>query len=419
MMKNLEGNATERESTARTQPATRSSSQPQLSRSKSVPDLRETLRGLSYEEGTARLRPRSETGPLHPPPATQADGSEKEHSGGEAAAIEPSSSALPKIPVALPTVGEFKARSALPLRRRVRVSKIDAALAACHTAGDARGQLKAVKALIDACVAYASLPKARRATEVFNLKNQAVALESELLQVVYPPAQDLARIDGLAAQSSGVLGPVLSEVASAAKQLGSGEIRAVKAMAHAARRYDDLDQMTGQDVNYIGHDPDERVRVANLVHELTHVRVQQAFGRDYVNYTNPSTSGGTLPSPQIEGGRIRNEAERQAGQRDEAAEQVLSGKLTNLSALAQKDEHLSAEQQAEVVTKLAYGTQTPYLEYDTVLNQILVWCHYWKIHANSPFRKELERVCAEAHADRQAGQRLVPAPSKTSGGDDG
>jgi hypothetical protein len=163
----------------------------------------------------------------------------------------------------------------------------------------------------------------------------------------------------------------------------------------------------------------------NLVHELTHVVVNEAYGQDFVNFPSSQTPA---TAPQYDGmGRCSNESVRQdewkrggdgsrlgilqtlVGQAralDLGTRKVTqtftdsSGKSTSLKA--------AVSQTQEVVDKLNYGISKPHIEFDTVVNQILVWFTEWgypkKGGANNGFYWEIETAAKIAWHQRQAGR---------------
>jgi len=313
----------------------------------------------------------------------------------------------------LMSYGEFKTSSRARGRRN-KVLPVDHALQNYHanqTAWSGVEKVEGLAAIIEACTTYlyeSTRQKSQRRKGVTLLRFYAEQEAQALATAHITPADDLGRIQTLAGQTNGVLSQILDEVYQRGSAgLGTGQIKSVPAMAHAARRADDQSgQMTGQDVNYIGKEPITRKRVANLVHELTHTNVQDAFGGDYVNYSDaPDAKRGALPGAVVGKGRIQNEGPRQDARRNDAADMAIVARLRRLHGLAQADKHLPPSGLAEVLNQLDYGMKSPHLEYDTVVNQMLVWCHFWNVSGESAFLTELQQVATEALAERQAGQR--------------
>jgi hypothetical protein len=148
----------------------------------------------------------------------------------------------------------------------------------------------------------------------------------------------------------------------------------------------------------------------NLVHELTHVQTNQAYHRDFVNY---KTKGKRIPIPRYSADGLRmNEQHRQRAWGDDLANQQRTRMLDILVDLAANISFKSAPANAAFAAKLTelqrkfmYSRQNPHLEYDTVLNQILIWMHIeWKL-AQAPeakaFMDSLEKACTEARDQRE------------------
>jgi hypothetical protein len=180
---------------------------------------------------------------------------------------------------------------------------------------------------------------------------------------------DLAKLSRLAtvARPNSALRLILAEAIGAAKKVGvwtnvttSGSaVCRYDPKTHAARSYD---------VRYQYGD------AGNLVHELTHVAVNEAFKQDFVNYRNASAAP---PAPDYDGeGRRTNEQLRQAKWMNDASNQQMMAQLTTLLGLA-TGAGLPPQQSTKVVEKLRYGQMNPHTEHDTVLNQILIWMFEW------------------------------------------
>jgi hypothetical protein len=116
----------------------------------------------------------------------------------------------------------------------------------------------------------------------------------------------------------------------------------------------------------------ETERIAVLVHELTHVAVNEAYDSDMLNYPLPLPPGGATAN---------TEAARQQLRRDQAGD-VVTGSFTvhvmrNVARLLEllPGSNLPPDRQTEIRNKLtAHTAQNPFHEYDAVLSHILVWC---------------------------------------------
>jgi len=180
---------------------------------------------------------------------------------------------------------------------------------------------------------------------------------------------DLAKLNRLAtvAKPNTALKLILTEVIDAAKKVGVWTN--VTTSGSAVARYDaKTGAIRSYDVRYQFGD------AGNLVHELTHVAVNESFKQDFVNYRNASASP---PAPEYDDeGRRKNEQLRQAKWMSTASNQQMSTELTTLLGLA-TGSGLPPLQSTKVADKLRYGMINPHTEHDTVINQILVWMFEW------------------------------------------
>jgi hypothetical protein len=180
-------------------------------------------------------------------------------------------------------------------------------------------------------------------------------------------AEDLAKLRRMASVAApGVLKDVFDEVVMVLPLVDSWT--PVPTSGSAVCRY------TPQ-----GHKYDVRYQIGNLgnlVHELVHVAVNEAYGLDFLNYANPQARN--VPDRDIsEKGYCKNEEARQTKEMDQAKNQQNLQKLTDLIAWAEKSMELKPEQRDEVVKKLKYGQMSPQKEYDTVITHVLVWLFEW------------------------------------------
>jgi hypothetical protein len=161
-----------------------------------------------------------------------------------------------------------------------------------------------------------------------------------------------------------------------------------------------------------GHAYDVRYQignVGNLVHELTHIVVNEAYGTDFINY--PCPHGAKVPDREFSPkGYCKNEEDRQFKQMSVARNQRNTAKLTELTKWAEASQELKPQQRTDIVTKLNYGIQWPAKEYDTVINQTLVWLYEWnypleikkgKKPVVNALYEELEKAVKAAHEERE------------------
>jgi len=150
--------------------------------------------------------------------------------------------------------------------------------------------------------------------------------------------------------------------------------------------------------------------IGNLVHELTHVAVNESYGLDFVNY--PNAHAKDVPARDLDAhGRCKNEESRQTKQMAPARNNKNIQTLQTLQLWASKATELKPDQRKQVGDKLTYGMMNPQKEYDTVINQVLVWLFEWgyPIKGASPTKKpvvnalyeEIEKAAKTAYEERQ------------------
>lgn len=152
--------------------------------------------------------------------------------------------------------------------------------------------------------------------------------------------------------------------------------------------------------------------IANLVHELTHISVNEAFDQDFVNYLNPA-AGVTVPVPARNlgpTGFAANTADRELSWRHGAAdkERWLLEMLRRLDSWAD-DPELLPENIRQVKEKLRYGMTNVTKEYDPVINQILVWLHNWGLVQGNVFYDKVAAAVFDAHLRRKSNLELNTA----------
>lgn len=196
-------------------------------------------------------------------------------------------------------------------------------------------------------------------------------------------------------------------------------------------------------VNYTAGD------IGNLLHELIHVCVDQAYNRDFMGYIN----GAVAPARVIDAsGNCTNIGLRREAVRDLGREATVKGNLDDLKNLARLCTFKTSDQMVSkfkgsddvlvhtkketadwrkttVMDKLDYAYATnvspgPSIDYDTVLSQLLVFMYqfgyktykptrwFGKVVRNSPSKEEaflarLEFYAQEAYDDRQAALLLT------------
>lgn len=200
---------------------------------------------------------------------------------------------------------------------------------------------------------------------------------------------------------SNELKQILIEVLNLSKIRKPNYIDVGKTSGSAVRKYKNKVFST-YDIKYQISQGDERERIGNLVHELTHACVQEAFDADFFNYSTPQSELGNVPDTEFhEGGTyLSNEEARQTSRLHMDYLQVIIKRLQKLKKLAKISEHLRKDYHETVTTKIDYGIMNPQKEYDTVINQILVWTHYWNIRGGN-FMRELVKIVKENYKSRR------------------
>jgi hypothetical protein len=212
----------------------------------------------------------------------------------------------------------------------------------------------------------------------------------------------LARLSAVA-KPNGALRLILLEAVDASKKVG--QWTNVATSGSAVARYDPKTGVArSYDVRYQFGD------VGNLVHELTHVAVNEAYKQDFVNYRNAAANP---PAPEYDAeGRRKNEQLRQAKWMNDGSNQLMIGELAMLLGLA-TGSGMQPSQVSKVTEKLRYGQMNPHIEHDTVINQILVWMFEWgypavvapgsRAPAANQFYDAVEKAALAAYQRRRGG----------------
>ncbi|MBE0368558.1 hypothetical protein [Pseudoalteromonas aurantia] len=218
--------------------------------------------------------------------------------------------------------------------------------------------------------------------------------------------QDLAKLRRLNSIVSGPLKFIISEVLEVTPLVV--EWINVQTSGSAVCRYK-TDNTRQYEVRY------QFGNIGNLVHELTHVAVNESYRLDFINYPNWATID--LPNRDLDIlGRCKNEDLRQTKQMSQAMNSAKSDTLMRLKGWTDAASELSAIQKTEISNKLVYGMINPHKESDTVLNQVLVWLFEWGFpitgqHVNKPIvnalYEELSTAVKLAYLEREKGKRYV------------
>lgn len=169
--------------------------------------------------------------------------------------------------------------------------------------------------------------------------------------------------------------------------------------------------------------------IGNLVHELTHAVTHRQYETDGVTYL----SNNVVPVRTFTRGvgpinlaYCNNEELRQTGFMIPASDRWQSTNLLRLQLWLARDNGMTLQQKETCREKLQYGINNIYREYDTIINQILVWLYEWGFyplpaHPVPPiasFRRYLEAAVCEAFNRRNnrlainGAAHPVPAPPR-------
>ncbi|RSO10033.1 hypothetical protein DMH15_41270 [Streptomyces sp. WAC 06725] len=153
--------------------------------------------------------------------------------------------------------------------------------------------------------------------------------------------------------------------------------------------------------------------LAVLVHELTHVAVNQAYGSRMLNFPVP-------PLSAAEENRVRDETpgreedfqnaalrRADARRRDAYVDLVIGNVQRLLDEL--RGSGLPAERQRAIRTKLTdHMRARPYHEYDGVLSHVLTWSDLDGVDRSSAFYRSLTAMVAQTADWRAAGDITLP-----------
>lgn len=161
--------------------------------------------------------------------------------------------------------------------------------------------------------------------------------------------------------------------------------------------------------------------IGNLVHELTHVQVNEAYRRDFINYAAASPGAALPPRIYDSEGRCTNEADRKTAWQHAASNEDVVNELTAMQKAVERVRFQPVaaspgfvDPKKKVTDQLLYGMVSAGWEHHTVLNQILVWMHIdWGL-AHKPetkaFMDMLEDACTRARDRREQARAAQPGP---------
>lgn len=162
--------------------------------------------------------------------------------------------------------------------------------------------------------------------------------------------------------------------------------------------------------------------LGNLVHELTHAVTHQQYDTDGVTYASinvvtPRQYTGGFPCAGLSLSYCENEELRQTQFRNAISEAWMAENTNRLYRWARRY-GFTAVQLGRCKERRDYGVINIHREYDTLINQMLVWMREWGFYPlpvlpNPPaadFVRYLEAAVIEAHGRRQNQQRIINQP---------
>ena len=192
------------------------------------------------------------------------------------------------------------------------------------------------------------------------------------------------------------------------------EYKAVPGGGSAVRLFNRGDMsVEGYIVNCQMNAKDKGERLGNLVHELTHVAVSEKYGRDFLNYEDYGNEGKVAPEKELtqqpitvhgqEFGVLKNEEAVQTALQSKPVNDALLDQLEGLKAKV-GSAGLKKDKQKQVEDKILYDMINVSKEYDTVLNQILLWCQFWGAKQDTDFYRGPTSLVNDAHRREAAAE---------------
>jgi hypothetical protein len=168
---------------------------------------------------------------------------------------------------------------------------------------------------------------------------------------------------------------------------------------------------------------DSRDRIAVLVHELTHVAVNEAYGSNMLNLPVPALSPEETAAIRSSVPAANHEEALQNARIAKGSPAVREGYIdlvvreagTLLKDLPRSG--LPPEIREKIRDKLAnHTTMKPYHEYDAVLAHLLAWSNQYGADKSSDFYRHLTSLVRETASWRQPGSLGPDIPPPASGG---
>ncbi len=228
--------------------------------------------------------------------------------------------------------------------------------------------------------------------------------------------EDMAKLDQLRREASTMnTNESRSLAATLAESINIGKsvirYEPIPTSGNCIAKYDGDGQLGGYVVRYQESSKVEYERLANLVHELTHCYVHKKYDRFFYNYSNVAKP---LDKALItEFGFLSNEEALQLKMfkdpKNKIAVDTLSKNLKKLKSFVPSN----WDKKTVFITKIDYGSQSPHKEYDTVINQMMVFCHYLECTKQPKFYSYLRALADDARDRRMTGKPVsaeVPVP---------
>lgn len=155
-------------------------------------------------------------------------------------------------------------------------------------------------------------------------------------------------------------------------------------------------------------------RLGSLAHELTHVSISEQFGNTALFFAfDPGTSDDdvmalvdkrhqdldNLIAAMNSGGFKKEQADLLRMKLDYPRKGGSGGVLKYVSSFFQSKK-ITQEEKEQAEALVARGMDNTVIEFDTVINQMLIYMHQWKIPQDNPFYVLLQSVAQDAYDHR-------------------
>jgi len=166
-------------------------------------------------------------------------------------------------------------------------------------------------------------------------------------------------------------------------------------------------------------------KLHKIVHELTHAVVNEAYRQDFVDYPNSAANPPPLDLKENGTQKPENSEARRKAFRDEKLELPLASVISALRAAVQSAQLTMPRHIQFINNQLMYAQMGIYVDYDTVLNQLLFYMFdegypikhekHSKRHPSTALYEQLQQAAMNAYRSREKGRRQnapkpLPAP---------